>query len=112
MGEDKQFMCRCSRSSFFFVIVVVGLLSPVTGLDDPLAAAIALDSLATVSEPDVDPACPKDYPTPLNADSPLPLRGASSSPLVRLGLVLSFLGQGESQCLGHSFRIPRAPPAS
>ncbi len=91
---------------------MVGLLSPVAGLDDPVAAAFALDSLATVAEPDVDPACPDDHPTPLTADSILPPRGAFSPTLVLLGLVLSFMGQGASQCLGHSFRIPRAPPAS
>ncbi len=105
-------MSRCSRLFLFFVSVLVGLLSPVTGLDDPVAATFALDSLATVAESDVDPACPDDHPTPLNSDSILPPRGAFSSTLVWLGQVLSFPGRGASQCLGLFFRIPRAPPAS
>lgn len=105
-------MSRCSRFFSFFVIVLVGLMSPVTGWDDPVAAAFALDSVATVTEPDVDPACPDDHPTPLNTDSTLPPREAFSSTLVLLGRVLSFMGQGASQCLGLSFRIPRAPPVS
>lgn len=105
-------MSRCSRCFFFFVSVLVGMLSPVTGLDDPVAAAFALDSLATVTEPDVDPACPDDHPTPLNADATLPPRGAFSSTLVLLGQGLSSMGRGASQCLGLSFRIPRAPPVN
>lgn len=102
-------MRRCSRSCFFFAIILVGLLAPVTGLDD--ATAIALrDPLARLDDPEVDPVSPNDHPTPLTADSILPPLSGLGATLVLLRQVPSSTGQGASQCPGLSFRIPRAPP--
>lgn len=104
-------MSRCSRS-FFVAVILVGLLSPITGLDDAMATAIVPDLLATVNEPDVDPACQNEHPTPLNADSiPLPC-SVSGASFVLLGQVLPSMGQGASENPALSFRIPRAPPVA
>ncbi len=104
-------MIRRSRS-FFVAVFLVGLLSPITGLDDAMAAAIVPDLLATVYEPDADPACQNDHSTPLNADSILPPHSGLGATLVLLRQVPSSMGYGSPQCPGLFFRIPRAPPIS
>ena len=105
-------MSRCSRSFIFFAIILVGLLSPVTGLEDATLAATVWDPLATVDDPDVDPVSPTEHLTPLDTAPTLPPCSIPMAALVLLGQVLSSMGQGASQCRGLSFRIPRAPPVS
>ena len=102
-------MSRRSRS-FYLAVILVGVLSPVTGLDDATAAAMAPDFLATVVEPDVDSACPNDHPSPVNADSILPPHSGSGASLVLLRRAMPSMGQGASENPALSFRIPRAPP--
>ena len=102
-------MGRCSRSFFFFAIILVGLLSPVTRLEDATAVALR-DPLATLDDPDVDPVSPNDHPTPLSADSILPPHTGISATFVSLRHVPPSMRHGIPQCPVLSFRIPRAPP--
>jgi hypothetical protein len=104
-------MSRCSRSFFFFVIILVGLSAPITCLGDATAVPLR-DPLATVDDPDVDPAGPTDHATWLNTDSILPPHSGFGATLVWLRQVPSSVGYGTPQRPALSFRAPRAPPAS
>jgi hypothetical protein len=112
LGEGKQFMRRCSRFVFFFVILLAGLPLPVTGLEDATLAATIWDPLATADDPDGDPGSSTDHATSLNTDSLLPPPRWFGATLARLRHVPSCRGYGTPQSPTLSFRIPRAPPVS
>lgn len=105
-------MSRCTRSFFLFAAVLLGLLSPVTGLDDATAAATVWDPPATLDDPDVDPVSPNDHLIPPHTDPILAPCCVPKATLGLLGQVLPSKGPCAAQPIGLSFRIPRAPPVS
>lgn len=108
LAEGSQFVSRCGRS-FFVAVILVGLLSPVTGLDESVRVAVRIP-LATLDDPDVGSDGPIDRLPRPDTDYVLPSRCVSSAGPVLPGRVLRSTGPRVARPIGLGFRIPRAPP--